>query len=354
MSNAEPLKLTPKQREQLEQILAMRTARAGHVRRVRIVLLSADGVSNVEIAKRVGITVPQVSRIRARFIEGGVPGLADQPKAGRKDHAVPPDVIEQIVALVMSPPPKGYARWSTRMVGARFRLSSPTICKILAANDLKPHLEATFKVSKDPAFAEKVRDVVGLYLAPPEQAVVLSVDEKTQIQALERTQPLLPLRPGSVRRRTHDYKRNGVVDLYAALNVGTGEVTHRCTERHTAKDFLGFMNQIVRAYPKDALHVILDNSSTHSTPDVKAWLAEHPRVSFHYTPTSASWLNQVETLFSILTRQSLRRSDFPSKSALKHHIRSFLAAWNQAPRPFVWTKDPQRIVRDHRKMLARI
>ena len=233
-------------------------------------------------------------------------------------------------------------------------LGRTAVHEILRANDLKPHLQRTFKVSKDPAFAEKVRDVVGLYLNPPENAVVLSLDEKTQVQALDRTQPMLPLRPGQIERHTHDYRRNGVVDLYAALEVATGRVVGSCCDSHTGEDFLAFIKRVERTFRRGELHVILDNSSTHTTPDVQKWLREHPRVVFHFTPTSASWLNQVEGFFSILTRRSLKRTSFPSKAALRRHIEQFLNSWNDDPTPFVWTKSARRIVRDHRRIVARI
>jgi transposase len=354
MSTTKPLKLTAGEREELECLIRQRSAKAGHVRRVRAVLLAADGVSGVEIGRRLGVSVPQISRIRKRFEHGRVPGLADQPKAGRKDHAVTPQQVERIVSLVMSPPPKGYSRWSTRQIGERVKLTSATVARVLRANDLKPHLARTFKVSRDPNFVEKVHDVVGLYLNPPENAVVLSVDEKTQIQALERTQLSLPLRPGKVRTHTHDYERHGVLDLYAALNVGTGEVTHQCAERHTAKEFLAFLRLLSRQYRGRELHVIIDNSSAHGTAAVRQWLERHPNVHFHYTPTSASWLNQVEAVFSILTRRSLRHGDFRTKTSLRKHIEAFLASWNKSPTPFVWTKQPHALVRNHSRMLARI
>ena len=228
------------------------------------------------------------------------------------------------------------------------------VSDLLRKHGLKPHLVRTYKVSRDPAFAEKVRDVVGLYLHPPEHAVVLSVDEKTSIQALERTQLPLPMRTGRATRHTHDYKRHGVLDLHAALEVATGKVTHKITATHTAKDFLGFMKRVARAYPDQELHVVLDNSSTHGTPDVKKWLAEHPRVVFHYTPTSASWLNQVEGFFGILGKQSLSSTDFPSKQALREHIAAYLKSWNKNPTAFAWTKPADAIIKSHRRMIDRI
>jgi transposase len=352
MGRTVPLSLTDEQRRELEDLAGKRTLKQGHARRVRVVLLAADGVPGVEIARRVGLTKFQVSRIRGRFAEGGVAGLADQPKPGRGNN-VPLATVGRILSTVMGPPPKGYSHWSTGLLGRKFDLGRTVVHKILRANDVQPHRHRTFKVSKDPKFDEKVLDVVGLYLNPPDKAVILSVDEKTQVQALERTQPMLPLKPGQVARHTHDYKRNGVVDLYAALEVATGNVVHRVTDSHTGADFLGFLKQVARAYPDVDLHVIIDNSSTHSTPDVTTWLAANPRVTFHFTPTSASWLNQVEGLFGILTRRSLRHTSFPTKAALRRHIADFLKDWNRHPTPFIWTKAARTIINHHRRMLAR-
>jgi len=234
------------------------------------------------------------------------------------------------------------------------RVSRYQVQQAWASADLKPHRIRTFKISNDPKFAEKVVDVVGLYLRPPTNALVLSVDEKTQIQALERTQLPLPLRAGRAARHTHDYKRHGVLDLYAALEIATGNVTHRVTESHTATDFLAFMNLVVQRYRRKQLHVVLDNSSSHSTPQVKAWLEAHPRVHFHYTPTSASWLNQVEGFFGILGKQSLSETDFPSKKALREHLAAYMRSWNKDPTPFAWTKPANAIIKSHRRMLDRI
>lgn len=346
--------LKPSERKSLERLLARPSAHAGHVRRARVILLSADGVPGVEIAERVGITKQHVSRIRARFVNGGVDGLAEQPKGGRKDHAVPAETIEKIVQTALSPPPAGRSRWTTRLLAKKYKLTSATVAKILRANGLKPHLFRTYKVSRDPEFSEKVKDIVGLYLCPPDNAIVLSVDEKTSIQALERTQLPLPLRQGRAARHTHDYKRHGVLDLYAALNVATGEVAHACSDSHTAADFLGFMKLVASENPRRELHVVLDNSSTHGTPDVVAWLKKNPRIHFHYTPTSASWLNQVEGFFGILTKQSLRATEFLSKKQLRDHIASYIAGWNKDPTPFIWTKPAAAIIRSHRRMVARI
>jgi transposase len=354
MERRSSLKLTAADRKTLEKLLARPSAAAGHVRRARVVLLSADGVKGNEIAKRVGITPEYVSRIRKRFQCSGVDGLSERKRAGRKDHAVPAETIEQIVQTTLSPPPAGRTRWTTRLLARKFDVTSWTVSKILRANGLKPHLVRTYKVSRDPDFTAKVTDIVGLYLSPPDNAIVLSVDEKTSIQALERTQLPLPLRQGRAARHTHDYKRHGVLDLYAALNVATGEVAHACSESHTAADFLSFMKVVAQQNPRRDLHVVLDNSSTHGTPEVMAWLKKNPRIRFHYTPTSASWLNQVEGFFGILAKQSLRATDFLSKKQLREHIAAYITHWNREPTPFIWTKPAAAIIRSHRRALDRI
>jgi transposase len=354
MAISRVLKLKPKDVQEMKRIVARPSSPAGLVRRVRVVLWTAEGLSGREIAERLELSPEAVSRIGARFVADGVQGLFDVPKAGRKDHAVSPQVVAQIAERAMSPPPAGRSRWTTRLLAREFGLTSGCISDVLRRCELKPHLVRTYKVSRDPKFAAKVKDVVGLYLAPPENAVVLSVDEKTSIQALERTQLPLPLRKGGARRHTHDDKRHGVVDLYAALEVATGNVTHALRDSHTAVDFLTFMAKVVRAYPRQELHVILDNSSTHATSDVKAWLAEHPRVHFHFTPTSASWLNQVEGFFGILGKQSLSETDFFSTKALRDHIKAYIQSWNRDPKPFVWTKPARAILKSHKKMLEHI
>ena len=334
--------------------MARPSAPAGVVRRARVILLSVAGVSGAEVAARLDLSTEAVSRIRRRFVRHGVDGLSDRPRAGRRDHAVRPATVEQIVQLALSPPPPGRSRWTTRLLADAVGHTSGCISDILRAQGLTPHQVRTYKVSRDPAFAAKVTDVVGLYLHPPEHAIVLSVDEKTSIQALQRTQPPLPLRAGRAVRHTHDYRRHGVLDLFAALEVATGKVTHRFSPTHTAADFLRFMKKVAATYPRQALHVVLDNSSTHDTPDVRAWLAAHPRVHFHYTPTSASWLNQIEGFFGILTKQSLAVTDFPSKQALQQHLVAYLRAWNRNPTPFAWTKPARALIRSHKRMLDRI
>ena len=346
--------LTPKQRRELRALVSRASESAGVVRRAHVVLWSADGVSGQEIAQRLHLTPEAVSRIRKRFLESGAAGLQTQAKSGRTDHAVPAVTVERVIGLAMSPPPAGRSRWTTRLLGKEVGLTSGCVSDILRRNGLKPHLVRTYKVSRDPQFVAKVQDVVGLYLDPPEHAVVLSVDEKTSIQALERTQPPLPLRSGRAARHTHDYKRHGVLDLYAALEVETGKVTHRVSNTHTATDFLAFMRKVVRTYPGRELHVILDNSSSHRTAEIQAWLARNPKVHFHYTPTSASWLNQIEGFFGILGKQSLSSTDLNSKKALREHLGAYMRAWNRNPTPFAWTKPAEAIIRSHRRMLDRI
>ena len=348
------MKPTRKQQTMLEALVARASAPAGVVRRARVILLSAAGIGGVEIATRLALSPEAVSRIRRRFRLDGVDGLDDRPKAGRRDHAVPAETVEKIVQLALSPPPAGRSRWTTRLLADAVGRTSGCISDLLRAQGLKPHLVRTYKVSRDPAFAAKVTDVVGLYLHPPEHAIVLSVDEKTSIQALQRTQPPLPLRTGRAVRHTHDYRRHGVIDLFAALEVATGKVTHRFSPTHTAADFLRFMKKVARAYPTQALHVVLDNSSTHDTDEVRAWRAAHSRIHFHYTPTSASWLNQIEGFFGILTKQSLAVTDFQSKQALQTHLVAYLRAWNRNPTPFEWTKPARALIRSHKRMLDRI
>lgn len=348
------VRVTRTQQKPLEAWLARPSAPAGVVRRARVILLSAAGASGIDIAVQLDLSPESVSRIRRRFVQAGVDGLLDQPKAGRRDHAVPTDTVEQILQLALSPPPAGRSRWTTRLLAEAVGRTSGCLSDILRAHGLKPHLVRTYKVSRDPAFAAKVTDVVGLYLNPPEHAIVLSVDEKTSIQALERTQRPLPLRAGRAVRPTHDYRRHGVLDLFAALEIATGTVTHAFSPTPTAADFRRFMKKVARTYPNRELHVVLDNSSTHNTAEIRAWLTAHPRIHFHYTPTSASWLNQIEGFFGILAKQSLSVSDFASTRALQDHLVAYLHAWNRQPTPFEWTKPARAIIASHKRMLDRI
>jgi transposase len=339
-----PIAVSDVDRRELERLHRARSTPAGLSRRARAVLLMAQGIAGVEIAERVGYTVVQVSRLRRRFAEDGVAGLQERPRSGR-----PPTITArkraQIVALTLKPPGAGLTHWSTRDLARHAGVSHATVHRIWRAHALKPHQVSTFKFTTDPEAEAKIHDVVGLYLHPPTNAVVLSLDEKTQIQALSRTQPLLPLRPGLSARQTHDYRRNGLTSLYAALEVASGRVTGTCAPQHTGADFLRFMKHLARRYRGRRLHVVLDNSSTHSTPAVQAWLGAHPAIQFHFTPTGASWLNMVEAWFGILTRKSVRRASFETVRALVRHIEAYITEWNSHPTPFVWTKDPATIIR---------
>lgn len=338
-----PIVLSENERAELERLRRASAVRAGVSRRANAVLLMADEVPGVEIAQRTGYTSVQVSRIRRRFAAERLEGLNDRPRSGRPRQATARK-IAQVVSLTLKPPPRGLTHWSARELAQRTALSHSTVHRIWQEHGLKPHRVETFKFSTDPQAEEKIRDIVGLYLNPPEKAAVLSVDEKTQIQALNRTQPLLPLRPGLPARQTHDYKRNGLTSLYAALDVERGKVIGECSARHTAQDFLRFLKKVARHY-RGELHVILDNSSTHKTPEVNAWLERHPRVHFHFTPTGASWLNMVEAWFSILTRKSIRRGSFNTVRALIRQIQAYIDRWNENPTPFVWTKTADELVR---------
>lgn len=343
-NQARAIALTAQERAELQRVARSTSARAGLSRRARAVMLLADGLSGVEVARRTGYTAVQISRLRRRFATERLAGLPDRPRPGRP-HTVPARKIAQVVALTLKGPPKrsGRTHWTTREMARRTGLSSAMVHRIWRVHGLQPHRVETFKFTTDPAAEEKIRDIVGLYLHPPSNAAVVCVDEKTQIQALNRTQPLLPLRPGLPARQTHDYQRNGVTSLFAALEVARGEVLGECRPRHTGADFLAFLQKVARRY-RGELHVILDNVSSHKTPAVQTWLAAHPRIHFHFTPTGASWLNMIEVWFSVLTRQSIRRGSFDTVRALVRHIHNYLDRWNEHPVPFVWTKTAEQII----------
>jgi transposase len=313
-------------------------------KRARIVLLAGDGVPNVQIADRVGVSRPTVNLWRDRYRAGGLAALEDAPRPGR-----PPVVDEaRVVIRTLEPPPArlGVTHWSSRLLGAELGLSNVTIAKIWKRWDIQPWRVETFKFSTDPELDSKVRDIVGLYLNPPENAIVLCLDEKSQVQALDRTAPILPIRPGLPEKRTHDYVRNGTTTLFAALEVATGQVTDTCLPRHRHQEFLRFLKQVAKAYPRVRLHIVLDNYGTHKHPKVKAWLARHRRIQLHFTPTSGSWLNLVEVFFGIITRQAIRRGTFGSVKDLIAAIRAFIDGWNERCEPFVWTKTAEEIL-DH-------
>jgi transposase len=311
--------------------------------RARIVLAAAEGIANERIAAQLGVHRMTVLLWRGRFLRDRLAGLADAPRPGREltyDRAA----RDRVIAMTLEPPPAGTTHWSSRAMAARTGISVTTIQRIWREANLKPHRVETFKFSTDPDLVAKVRDVVGLYLAPPERAIVLSVDEKTQIGALDRTAPMLPLKPGQVERHTHDYRRNGTTHLFAALEVATGKVTTQTRARHTGADFLAFLRQVERAYPEGDLAVVLDNVSSHKTPAVREWLQANPRVSFHFTPTSASWMNQIETWFGILSRQAIRRGSFRSVKELIAMINAFTVSWNDGSTPFAWVKTADQIL----------
>lgn len=339
------IKLRDGDREQLEAWVRSSTARKSLVERARILLLSAEGQSADTIGSKLDVTAPTVYKWRRRYREDGIAGLSDQPRPGQPRKLDAPKTRE-ILRLTTERIPEEATHWSLRLMAKHAGVTRWQVQQVWQAADLKPHRIKSFKISQDPQFAEKVADVVGLYLRPPANAVVLSVDEKTQIQALDRTQPLLPMRPGQIERRTHDYKRHGTASLYAAFDVATGKVLGRVTQRHTAKDFLGFLEQIEKATASGLdLHLILDNSSTHKTAEIKEFLSEHPRFHLHFTPTSASWLNAVENWFSQLERRSLYRGVFTSVGALRRELRRYIEVHNKhSAKPFVWTKSAEVIL----------
>jgi transposase len=314
------------------------TAPHRQVQRAEVLLLAADGVANTRIAAQVGVKVATVRAWRARFAEEGLAKLG-KVRAGRgRKSSIPQDKVDEIVELTRNSKPEGQTHWSCRTMAKKVGVSPATVQRLWAARGLKPHLVKSFKLSNDPRFEEKLIDVVGLYVNPPDNAVVLCLDEKSSVQALDRTQPSLPMTKGRAATMTHDYKRNGTTTLFAALDVLTGKVIGQCLPRHRHEEFLRFLRKIEREVPKGLqVHLICDNYATHKHPDVKAWLAKHPRFHLHFTPTSASWLNLVERWFRELTDKALRRGVFHSVPDLIAKIEEYLAAHNDDPKPFVWT-----------------
>jgi transposase len=312
--------------------------------RSRIVLLAAEGLKNTEIAARLRIHRGMAAKWRSRFAEQRLEGLLDEPRPGRP-RTVTDTQVEEVIVRTLETTPKDATHWSTRSLAAELGLSQSAVSRIWRAFGLQPHRQETWKLSRDPQFIEKVRDIVGLYLDPPERAVVLCVDVKSQIQALDRTAPILPMLPGTPQRATHDYKRAGTSSLYAALDLASGKVTGSLHARHRAIEFKKFLQQLDREVPAELeVHLILDNASTHKTPAIKKWLLTHPRFLLHFTPTSASWLNLVERWFAELTTKKLRRSSHRSVRELNTDIRTWIESWNDNPRPFVWTKTADEIL----------
>ena len=344
----------PADRAWLETIVADRNSASKQVWRANIVLATADGLGTNAIMRLTGKSKPCVWRWQERYIAAGVDGLlSDKTRPSRK-KPLSAEVKLQVLIKTMEPPPNA-THWSTRSMGKAVGISRTSVQRIWAEAELKPHLTRSFKVSNDPKFEEKVTDVVGLYMNPPDKALVLCVDEKSQIQALDRTQPGLPMKKGRAATMTHDYKRNGTTTLFAALNVKTGEVIGECLPRHRAKEFIRFLKKIDRTVAKYLdLHLIVDNYSTHKTKEVRAWLAKHPRFKLHFIPTSSSWLNMVERFFAEITGKKIRRGVFKSVADLIAAIEDYLAKHNANPKPFVWTKPAEVVLAKTRRARAKV
>jgi len=338
------LLLSGDERETLERWARRPTSAQALAQRCRIVLACAEGLTNQQVAAAEGVNQVTVGKWRARFVEKRLDGLHNEPRPGAPRTISDADV-ERVLARTLEEAPRNATHWSTRQLAAQTGMSQSAVSRIWRAFGLKPHQFESFKLSNDPQFIEKVRDIVGLYLNPPEAAVVLCVDEKTQVQALDRTAPILPLLPGTPARATHDYRRHGTTNLYAALDVASGCVISDLTERHRAEEFRRFLNLVDRSVPEDlAVHVIIDNSSTHKTPSIHRWLLRHPRFTFHFTPTYSSWLNLVERWFAELTEKWLRRGSHRSTKELVAAIRTWVERWNDDPKPFIWHKTADEIL----------
>jgi transposase len=348
------LTLTDAEREQLVRWSRRAKSAQFLALRSRIVLACAQGLDNKQVAAKVGVVPATVSKWRRRFVDKRLDGLLDEPRPGGP-RSITDEQIEAVVVATLERTPRDATHWSRASMAAETGLSRSTVGRIWRAFSLKPHLVDTFKLSTDPLFIEKVRDVVGLYLDPPERALVLCVDEKSQIQALDRSAPVLPMMPGMPERRTHDYARFGVTTLFAALDVASGEIIGSLHRRHRAIEFKKFLATIDAHVPAELdVHLICDNLSTHKTPAIARWLAARPRFHLHFTPTSSSWLNQVERWFGLLTDQQLRRGVHKSVPALEKDIRTWISNWNENPRPFVWTKTADEIFERLNSYLQRI
>lgn len=336
--------LDDEQRAQLVSWARRRSSAQALALRCRIVLLADRGLNNTEIARELEIDVASARKWRSRFAADGLDGLVDEPRPGRP-RTISDEQVEEVIIKTLETTPKQATHWSTRSMAAEVGLTQSAVLRIWRAFGLQPHRQETWKLSKDPQFVAKVRDVVGLYLNPPERAAVLCVDEKSQIQALDRTAPTLPMLPGTPERATHDYKRWGTSSLFAALDLTTGKVIGSLHARHRAIEFKRFLATLDREVPAELdVHLILDNSSTHKTPAIHKWLAAHPRFVLHFTPTSSSWLNLVERWFSELTNKKLRRGAHRSVRDLNADIRAWVDTWNDDPKPFVWTKTADQIL----------
>jgi transposase len=338
------LLLTEDEREVLERYVRRGTTAQRLALRAQIVLLCARGLQNQKVAKRLRVSAHTVGKWRGRFAECRLEGLIDEPRPGAP-RSISDDDVEAAVVRTLETTPKGATHWSTRDLAKAVGIGKSSVQRIWHAFGLKPHRTESFQLSKDPQLIEKVRDIVGLYMSPPDNAMVLCVDEKSQIQALNRTQPLLPLRPGQVERRTHDYERHGTTTLFAALDVLTGKVVGECYPRHRAVEFRKFLDEIDANVPAHLdVHLVLDNYATHKAPIIKSWLAKRPRYHLHFTPTKGSWINQVERWFGLLTQRAIKRGAHCSVASLKAAIEEFMAAHNDDPKPFVWTKSADDIL----------
>ena len=349
-----PVSLSEDDRQLLERWTRRPKTAQALAMRARIVLACGEGRSNKAIAAEVGVGPETVSKWRGRFAAQGAAGLLDEPRPGAPRQISDADV-ERVITLTLETTPSDATHWSTRSLAKRAGMTQSAVSRIWRAFALQPHRTETFKLSKDPLFIEKVRDIVGLYMSPPDKALVLCVDEKSEVQALDRTAPLLPMRPGQIERRTHDYRRNGTTSLFAALDTASGRVIGSCQQQHRSVEFIKFLNQIDAAVPQDLdIHIILDNYATHKTPNVHRWLAKRPRYQLHFTPTSASWLNLVERWFAALTEKQLRRGVFRSTRELEEAITHYLEANNQHPQPFIWTKTADQILATIARFCVRI
>jgi transposase len=356
MPRLKPLTLTDDERAKLESWARRPKTAQRLALRSRIVLAAAAGRSNTEIAADFRITMPTVGKWRRRFLEDRLEGLADEPRPGAP-RGITDAQVEGVITRTLEPKPDNATHWSTRGMAEAAGLSQSAVVRIWHAFGLQPHKGETFKLSTDPFFVEEVRDVVGLYLSPPARAIVLSIDEKSQVQALGRTQPLLPLGPGQAERHTHDYARHGTTSLFAALDVATGQVIGTCYRRHRQQEFVRFLEEVDAAIPSEegvTVHLIMDNYGTHKTPRVKRWRQRHPRYVVHFTPTSGSWLNQVERFFAEITEKRVRRGAFRSVQALEQAIGDYLAEHNRAPKPFKWTANADLILRRVENVCKRI
>src|SRR4051812_20675307 len=338
------IELSEAEREQLESWSRRRSSAQALAERSRIVLAAAEGLNNTEIAGRLGVNVSTARRWRNRFAEHRLDGLTDEPRPGQP-RKITDAQVEEVIVKTLETTPKDATHWSTRSMAREVGLTQSAVLRIWQAFGLQPHRQQTWKLSRDPQFIDKVGDVVGLYLNPPERAVVLCVDEKSQIQALDRTAPILPMLPGVPERATHDDKRSGTSSLYAALDITTGKVIGRLHARHRAIEFKKFLQALDREVPAAlTVHLVLDNSSTHKTPAIHKWLLAHPRFVLHFTPTSSSWLNLVERWFAELTTKKLRRGTHRSVHQLNADIRAWIETWNADPKPYVWTKTADQIL----------